>query len=670
MLLAPMVTRAQQAQPSEDDATYKLAPVKVTADKVEKDLNSLPASVSVLTEIQLEEYNITDTQDVFRHTPNMHLVELGHKASVGSMASIRGITNFMSGDQVIGFFVDDIYQPNFLVNLMDVERIEILRGPQGILYGKNTEAGLINVITKQPTNDWTFMADGGIGNYSDKKLTVSTGGAVVEDSLFLRVAGQIDKKDGYFSNKQNDDKQVDESQDIDLRTSLRWLPTNKFDIRLTTDYLDYSGNYAQFARMDEVKNNPHKVNVNWPGEADEKAMGASLRVEYDLEDMKFLSISSGRTDDRDICNDVDFSPFDAMRLYLKRDDDVVSQEFRLHSDDENSPFQWLTGAYFSHEEKTMGITTVMTGVANLNQDGKTTTNGVAVFGQGSYLFENQFEVSAGLRYSYDKKDFAFAWNGGAPIGVPNQKGTANKSFTALLPRFSLSYKGFKRVMPYVTVARGYKNGGFNLKASPGIPYDSEFSWSYETGVKTDWFDDKLELNLAAFYIKREDLQVELPSFPDFTIANAAEATSMGLELEMRARPIRQLELTAGTGFTAAKFDSFEKGGVQLKGNRLPNVPGFSAQIGGTYRFDNGLFINADYMRTGSLYVDSENTQKLASYQTVNSKVGYASDRFDIYVWAKNLTDSKYITRAFSMGGNWYARAGDPMTFGLGGTLRF
>ena len=672
LLLAPSAALADSNSTTDESSPYKLSAVKVTADKMEKDVKDIPFSVSVTTEAQIDDYQLTETQDIFSRTPNMHLVQTGSKASLGNMASIRGITNFMSGDPVFGLFVDDVYQPNFRINLMDVERIEVLRGPQGTLYGKDTEAGLIKIITKQPENDWTFKSDASMGNYNTKTVSVATGGALFEDTLYARFAGQFQDTNGYFFNDFDDDNAVDQSKNLDLRTGLRWLPNTRWDVRLSADMQAYSGNNAEFAPLDEARNRPNHVDVNWEGRADEKAAGVSLRTKGDLGDTVFLSITSARTNDQHSDNDVDFTPADNQRLYLQNDVKLLTQEFRLHSDTKNdNPFKWLTGVYLQHEENTMDSRFSMIGFADLDQAGKTTTNGAAVFGQTSYLFGNMVEATAGLRYSHDRKSFDYTWGGGNAIGYPDQQGSASKTFQAWLPKFSLSYKGFKRVTPYFTVARGHKNGGFNLKDAPGTPYDSEFSWSYETGVKTDWLDNRLQLDLAAFVIKWDDIQVIEPLFPQgYAFTNAGKATSKGAEMELRALPIRQLELTASAGFTCAEFDSYDKNGTQLKGNRVPHVPGFSAQLGGTYRFDSGFLLNAEYKRTGSLYADSENSQQLAAYQTVNAKVAYEKEHWDVYLWGKNLTNTHYITRAFESGGAWFGRAGDPLTVGLGGTIRF
>ena len=160
-------------------------------------------------------------------------------------------------------------------------------------------------------------------------------------------------------------------------------------------------------------------------------------------------------------------------------------------------------------------------------------------------------------------------------------GSNDKDFEAWLPKFALSYQITDELMPYVSVSRGYKSGGFNIKTEPGDAYDSEYTWSYEAGLKSEWLDKRLQVNMAAFLIKWDDMQVEIPDSIglDYTIVNAGKATSQGLEFELKARPLQGWEITGGMGFTRAVFDEYIRDGEDMSGNRVPNVPGFSAQIG-------------------------------------------------------------------------------------------
>ena len=516
----------------------------------------------------------------------------------------------------------------------------------------------------------------GAANYNTQDASFATGGALVEDTLFMRAAGRLSRTDGFFKSSIDGAKDMSKDRDIDGRVSLRWIPTRKWDVTLAADVQDYDGNYADFALLDGIKDNPHEVDSDWKGDAGKNACGTSLRASYDMDSMRLMSITAYRSEDSVMDNDLDFTAFDVMRMYIDKDDDLASQEFRFHSTDDTSPLQWLAGAYLFHEAENQVIRMEMRPMSGMagtwRTSGDIKATGGALFGQASYTFWDKLEVTAGLRYDRESKICDYEWRGGAFMGIGDFAGSSRKLFQAWLPKFALNYRFTDDISSYLSVSRGFKSGGFNIKSAPGEPFDSEYTWSYEAGLKSSWFDKRLQVNLAGFVIKWDDMQVELPDYPDYKVVNAAAATSTGFEFEMKARPIQGLEVIAGTGLTHAVFDSFKRNGNNLKDNRVPNVPGFTANIGATYRFDNGLFLGADYMRTGSMYLNAENERKQGAYQTVNAKLGYEDENYEVYAWGKNLFNAVYATRSFKMTSNneWYGRAGDPLTFGLSGAIRF
>lgn len=657
------------AEESGSEEEYVLAPLVVTADKQEKEAKDIPGSVSVVTEVQLEDYNISDTNEIFQRMPNLFMVEQGPNSG---FTAVRGITSYMGGNPPLGIYVDDVYYPGATLNLFDVERVEVLRGPQGTLYGHNTEAGVINVITKQPESEWQTKIGLGYGNYNTKNFSVNTGGALVEDKLSLRAIAKIMDTDGYFTNTADDSDDVDEQQEIDLRGTLRWTPTNKWDIRLTTNIEKYNGNYAEFAPLDGIKDNPHDVSVDFDGKNAKDATGVYLRASYDMGSMQFLSVTSYRYEDYDTDNDVDFTSTNSTNLYIDKQEDMGSQEFRLSSNDKDSPLKWVAGAYL-FTQKTNGAVRMEVPPMSVNfrQKGRTGTNGGALFGQASYLLWDKLELTAGLRYDRERKKFRYSWTGGGAMGFSDDNGDAKKIFQAWLPKFAASYHFTDDLTAYASVARGSKSGGFNTNYNPGEPFDTEYNWSYETGIKSNWFDNRLQANLAAFLIKWEDMQVEIPITSSiYRVVNAGKATSQGFEAELTARPAKGWEVTTGVGMVHSVFDEYDYGGEDLSGNRVPNVPGFSANLGTTYRFENGLFLNAEYIHNSSFYWDVENTRKQGSYEIVNAKIGYEYNGYDIYLWGKNLFNTTYVTRAFSNNGTWYGRAGNPFTFGLSGKITF
>ena len=258
------------------------------------------------------------------------------------------------------------------------------------------------------------------------------------------------------------------------------------------------------------------------------------------------------------------------------------------------------------------------------------------------------------------------------MGYGAEDGSEDDVFDAWLPKASLSYKVTEQIMPYASVARGFRSGGFNSKQQMGTAYKPEFTWNYELGAKTSWFDNRLQVNAALFYIDWTDMQVEVPvpGGSSVSIENAGKASSKGAELELIARPVAGLELVAGAAHTHAVYDDYTQGTKVFDGNRVINSPDYTLNLGATYRFGNGFFINASYNHFGEVYFDSANTTSQSEYGLVNAKIGYETDHFDVYLFGRNLFDEEYATRAYKMSGKWFGRAGEPLNIGLMLSTRF
>ncbi len=665
--LALATGSAQAAEPQ----PFTIETVKVTAEKCEQDTQKIPASVTAYTAEQAADLGIGDTQSLFAATPNLFMAKSGPKASLGSYGSIRGV-GFMHGTSPsFGFYVDDVYYSNFDVALFDLERVEVLKGPQGTLYGRNAEAGVINVVTRKPGPDWESRLEAGYASNAARSLSGALGGAVIKDVLTMRLSGRYEASDGYFNNVHTGNSDANRNEDFDGRLSIDWQPDSPWRVQWVAEGQSYEDNYAEFAPMSWIKDNPHKVSLDHDGRARKHAGGVSMRAERALDGMRLVSVSALRDESTRMVQDGDFTPVDIAYKYAEKDVLLLSEELRLSSD-APGPFKWLAGLYAFHEqddlstwmERHMGVT------GTFHQQGDTETLGAAAFGQGSYTLWDTLTFTLGLRYDHERKEYDYLWRGGAFMGIADRSGDTDKAFNSWSPKLGVDYRLTDDVLAYAGVSRGFKSGGFNLKADPGSAYDAEYSWNYETGIKSDWLDKRLQANLALFIIKRSDQQVEIPSYPNFTIVNAASSTSKGVELELKARPLPGLDITGGFGWVHATFDSFNYAGADYSGKRNPSVPGYTAMLAATWRFQNGLLLGADYRRTGRQYFDLANTRAQGEYQTVGARVGYEAEGYEATLWVRNLFNANYATRAFQSGNAWYARAGEPLTCGLTVGLRF
>jgi len=671
--LLAVVSPAAAEQEAREQASQSLPEVVVTAEKMNQNVQEVPASISVFEAQILEDLRVNKTEQLFNMVPNLHMSQMGPQAIFGNPVSFRGIASFMTGKPVVSILVDDVYYPGMNFDLYDIERVEVLRGPQGTLYGHNTEAGVIKIITKQAGEEWTGRLALGAANYNTYEANFSTGGALIPQTLYLQAAGHFETSDGYFTNTYDDSDDVDKHHYFDGRFSLRWLPDAKTELTWNSDLQYYDSNYAEFAMLSQVESNPHDVSLDYPGYADKRAGGTSVKVERQVGSLSLVSITSYRKDDSDTSQDLDFTSWDMMRLDLSRDYQSINEELRLVSDQPGSKLKWVGGMYVFLEDDDHDYNTIMRPMSGysgyLRQKGDTHTLGMALFAQGTYRFWEVLELTAGLRYDRQKKDFDYSWRGGA-FGVPDETGSTDNTFDAWLPKVALSWRASPELMPYVSVSRGYQSGGFNLKADAGSSYDAEYAWNYEAGLKTQWLDKRLTVNLAAFYIDWTDIQVEQPDYPDFTIVNAASATSYGLEMDFRALTGLGLDIFGSAGYVHATFDEFTSGTDDYTDNRVPNVPEYTYNLGATYRFAGNFFVSAEYWGVGKFYWDSANSESQSFYQVVNAKAGYEREHLQVYLWGKNLFDENYATRAFKMSDEWYGRAGAPLCFGVTAAFTF
>lgn len=689
LLLSYPAIAAEPAAPVQDDSVNRendekkhpvveMKTIVVTAEKRESDIREIPGSVSVVSERQVDDYDVKSTMDIVNVTPNLYITETGN-ALMTTFAAMRGITGSMSQIPAVGFYVDDVYYSSLDISLFDVERIEVLRGPQGTLYGRNAEAGIINIITRQPSDIWKTSLRLDAGEYDAFEAKGSLSGPIIDDRLVFRAAFRYYDTDGYFKDRVSGADDVGSAESVDARFSLRSTPSDNLDLTLTYDLQRYDNpKYAHFAPLDggDLR---ESITVDYPGETSKDADGAALRAEYRMGDVRLVSVTSGRSEDHFITNDIDFMPFDLMRLMVARDLASWTQEFRVLSDTEDEPFQWLGGLFLlsedddRHYETWMNFMNMGMGMPGetLTQKSGTETFGIALFGEASYMFNDRLKATLGMRYDREEKDFDYEQIPGGPVfaamfGYPADAGSADGVFDAWLPKAALSYTFSDEVMSYVSVSRGFRSGGFNDKEVMGTPFKPEFTWNYELGAKTSWLDDRLQVNAALFYIEWSDMQVEIMTEDgtSFRLDNAAKATSKGAELELFARPMTGLELIAGAAYTDASYDDYRKGSEVFDGNKVIDSPEFTLNLGGTYRFGGGFLVNAIYNHFGEIYFDPANTRSQENYGLLSAKIGYETEHLDVYLYGRNLFDEKYATRAFEVSDTWYGRAGEPQTFGV------
>lgn len=667
---------------------YKLETITVTSQKREENIQEVPASITALSEVQIEDAGIQDMEDLGFYTPGLYIGKAGANSELSPV--IRGMYNRMNPNPTVGLYVDGVAYSRhqaYDTDLSDIERIEVIKGPQGTLFGRNTEAGVIRIITKKPGNIWEGKASVGYGNYNTRDYSASVKGPLVEDKLSFGISAKKYFSDGYFKNNYLGTDDVEERDDLTGRATLRWTPTQAWDIILNANAERCKEGFFTFAPMKEIT---HEVNLDHKGSLEKDLAGQSLSVNYEGEWFNLTSITARRNGDYSNTYDMDATSVDFLRDDYGQDHGQWTQEIRFASPKDSKVFKWLIGGYYLDEDFDVNNTYdyrqgfsewgLPPYQATMNTE--LDTRNYAFFGQATYTFREKLGLTVGLRYDNDKKEFK-----GLKFDTPDVMGTGisdvenEKTLEVWLPKFAVDYRFTQDFMGYASISKGYTAGSFNdLDPSVlGVPYDAEFSWNYEAGLKTAWLDDKLILNFAAFYIEWEDKQVFIHTGAASNIfKNATEATNKGVEIEVLARPIRGLELVGGFAYTDAEYGKWESG-EDYEGNKLEIVPEFSYNLAAQYRLplsDSGnLFFRLGLQGVGDIYFDLDNQKKQSAYNLVNAKLGYEGESqgigFSLYLWGKNIFDEKYATSAFgsdAMG--WFARAGDPQTFGVTLTCRF
>lgn len=691
--ILPGIVTAQENRQTEN--VLQMEQITVSANKRVEKKKDVPKSIMIIDEVEFEESDIANTEDLANQTSNLFLIKTGHHGQ-GSFLVLRGINPGMSGDQTVGFYVDDIFYTGFDTELFDIQQIEVLKGPQGALYGNNSEAGIINIITKKPDNETEIKAGMELGSFNTKELSVSAGSAIIEDKLFYRFSGRKLTSDGYFNNQFNGNDKIDSRDDTNMRFHLRWQPNEQLDLTVSTDKQQYRDGNGSLQPMKELLDNPHEVNMDFEGKTEVDSSTNSVRALYKGDGFKLVSISSSTQEKNIQQQDIDATAADSMKYSSDLKVQGLNEEIRITSDNKDASLQWLAGAFYFTEDKDLlvdfEINNQPTGYAampliNILNSRKIDLNsdGHAVFGQVSLKAAKNMEFTGGLRFDHISRKFKINLNNTfnpAMMPATSQSFDDTQSFDELLPSFSVKYNTSSDTMGYFSVAKGYKAGNYSLLADSmyNLEYKSEYTMNYEIGVKSSLLNNSLLLDVTLFLINWTDQQVEVQGYPNSYTNNAGKSKSSGLEVNITARPIQNLKFNFAFGSTNAEFeeygyDTFDSSGNTVghedySGKIIPNVPAYTYNLSATYRMLDKLFTRAELQGIGDFYFDADNTEKQEAYQLVNAQIGYEMENFDFYIRGRNLADQTYATRGFIMNNTVYGRVGDPQTIEVAINGRF
>ncbi len=714
-----------------------LEEIVVTAQKREQSLQDTPIAIAAFDGNAIEQRGITDINDIGVMVPNVKMTPSPSNSTATTIA-IRGsvtINPAISWEPTVGIYMDGVFIGKNLGGIFDVaelERVEVLRGPQGTLYGKNTVGGAVNLITRRPTGEFGGRVTVGLGNYD-----LRTGYAAVDlPALDMGEAGRLNtkiilserKRDGFYDNVADttgnpfaNPPSSSELSNMDRRVGrfdALWEVNDRLDVRYTYDYskIDQKPVKQQLTFFDPnvvgdlsaylTGENENRSRTSSDGSQFEfsRSRSHTLVVDYDLGNVGFLGDVSlkylGNTRQLDWADDIDIdgTPLDLFSSARDIDYEQTSHEIQVTGTTERT--NYVVGLYYFEEEADVFNPISFFGATDNNAygfDNKT----YAVYGQidwrpSAAVLEDRLTLTAGLRWTREEKD-AYRNNQTDSLDNPNIfpfEADADDKFTNLSPTFIAAWDVNDNINVYGKVAYGWKSGGFNGESTVLTEflggYDEEEIRSVEFGIKSRLLDNRLQINAAVFQNDTKDMQMSIflaePGAPSI-VENAGKARVRGFELEVVGAPSANLQLGLNYGYLDAQYREFIDSGTGLdeRDNKdFPYTPRHSASAFAEYTFftrewgELTGYIDYQFVDEHFPYIEpAQNaTSKINTYQLVNARLTLADipvaegQTLKVSLWGKNLTDKEYRINTIPFGIWTSSFYGDPRTYGLEATYQF
>ena len=694
-------TSAESSNIKLADASTQLDAVLVSAQKTEESLQQVPFSISAISSRQVQQYRLWNSRDLTAIVPNLYSSNSGDDRNV---TSIRGITT-TSYDPAVSTYIDGVNQfglDTYIAQLLDIERIEVLRGPQGTLYGRNAMGGVINIITRKPANYTSGFAEITAGNFGQQRYSAGVRTPLVKNKLFAGASFMYNKRDGFYTNEFNN-SEFDKQNSLSGNYYLKFIANEKWGFSLNVKHNNNRNNgaFPLVNGVDEALNNPFKLNQDAPAKMIDNTFNSSFTANYAGKVFNFTSQTAYQSNHRYYNKplDGDFSPIDGVTVINNYGDDwnkvkVWTQEFKVTSPASiTSSLKWTAGTYFFYQDNPtkqaihFGKDAALLGAPDtdfsLISSTKGKNSGAAVFGQVTYAINNKLDIIAGLRYDYEKKKYNVLGEyqkdpDPNPQFETRPDTTASADFSAFSPKLGLAYELCTNSNLFATYSRGYRTGGFTqLSSDPSQPplysYKPEYSNNIEIGIKNNFFSNRLRLNMAVFVTQVTDAQVPTLVLPDaITVTrNAGKLTSKGGELELAATPVKGLQAEYNFGYTDAEYKSLklaQNGSVvDLDGKKQIFTPEITSMLALQYSYELGtkqqlkLVARGEWMHLGKQYFDLSNNISQDAYSLLNTRFGISSKHGELMFWGRNLGDKKYIAYAYDFGA---VHLGNPKTYGV------
>lgn len=710
LFVSSFSARAEESKPSSPTSPVLasgLEEIVVTASFRDLSVGDIPTSLTVFETSTLRERNAGHIEDILNAAPN---VNFATGASRGRYIQIRGVgerSQFVDPvNPSVGMVIDEIDVSGIgnAGTMFDVRQVEILRGPQGTRYGASALAGMVNILSNEPTDSTEASVVSSYGNYDSWSLGGTVSGPL-SDNLRGRLAVQQHRSDGFVDNDFLNRDNTNNRDELTTRAKLRWLASDTLAVDVTGLYIDIDNGYDAFS----LDNNRHTLS-DQPGQ-DRQETGAmavtttwsghdafELRVisswsdsnlEYGFdEDWSFNGLCTGQP-----CEGWEFSSTDN---YL-REREATRIEVRLSSTEAGqiaNNTDWVAGIYFNQQDESLKREffdwDLELADAVFTSDYE--TENLAFYGQLSTPLTERLTLTIGGRW----ERFESAYQDSRAI-----KASPDEDLWG--GQLSLEYQLHSNTMLYGLVSRGYKAGGVNGEAlgraesndfAPSVKnfleqrleFDTETLLNYELGLKGLYLDETLQVRVAGFFMDRDDIQLkgwynEGPLFVGY-IDNAASGDNFGVELESLWQLSDRLQVFVNLGWLDTEIENFVVNAgdvlVDKSGREQAHAPNYQFNIGARFNFGRGFYGRLEVEGKDSFYFSDSHDQQSDSYELINASFGYQGQHWDIGLWARNLGDEDYATRGFYFGNDprkfyaneTYVQFGEPRVFGVNTTYRF
>lgn len=720
------------------DTVIVVDKVQVTAIKQGMVLRSQPVAASIIGSRAIGREHIDALKNLSQHVPNFYIPDYGSRMT--SSIYVRGLGARID-QPVMGLNVDNVpimNKDNYDAELADAERIEVLRGPQSTLYGRNTMGGVINVYTLSPLSYEGVRLSAEYGSGESYRFRASSYYKLTPD-LGMAVTGYYTRTGGFFENLATGEK-CDWERMGGGRWKTQWRSRRglRIDNTLSFSVLDQGGYPYAYAGEDIMGDNGQpiirhgEIRYNDPSAYRRTTVSDGLTIRYDAGSYSVAAITSYQYSDDEMNLDQDFLPLSYFTLTQARTEHAVTEDVVFRSR-EDKAYRWLFGAFGFYRHSVMDAPVVFkkTGIEELilknandndpqysydawdddrlllGSDFRNPSAGAAIYHESNFT-TGKWRFTAGLRFDYEHTrlryrshtqtgytatDRSDGTTDHYPLSI-DMRNTLKQDFTELLPKFSVLYAFDQSRNLYISVAKGYKSGGFNTQmfsdvlqqemmsqmgfgkrydVADVVGYKPEYSWNYELGGHFSCMQGDVRGDFALFWIDCRDQQITV--FPEGTttgrmMTNAGRTRSFGGEFSLQLTPWRNLDLNAAYGYTDARFVRYDNGNEDFKGNRIPYAPQHTLAAGAVWTIPTSLewlgniVVQAGVRCTGPVYWNEENSLRQPFYALADASLRIEQEHYSIDFWGRNLGGERYDVFYFKSVGNEFVQRGRPRTFGI------